>query len=277
MTEILLGTVVGLVLGLTGAGGSVFAIPLLMFGLGWDMTRATPVALLAVCGAALVGTVNAWRARHVCLRAALIVGGFGSVTVPLGIALAGRASRSLLPLSLAAVMTILAVRMISQAHAQRSETRVARAAGAQVNSARARICRFDEISRCIRFTSPCALVLALGGSVTGVLAGALGVGAGFVIVPTLRAATELSIGSGIATSLMAIAIISASSVVGFLVRGDGFPFAVAAPFVAGALGGMVIGRWVSPRIAGPRLQQTFATFMIVAAACMVWRVLAALN
>jgi hypothetical protein len=277
MTAMLLGSVVGLVLGLTGAGGSIFAVPLLMLGLGWDMPRATPVALLAVCGAALVGAVNAWKAGHVCPRAALLIGAFGALTGPLGSVLAARASRGVPALSLAAVMAIVAVRMILQARARPPETRVARATGAHDNSPGAPVCRVDTISMHIRLTSPCALVLALSGGVTGLLAGALGVGAGFIVVPTLRSATDLSIGSSIATSLMAIAVISAGAVVGFLVRGDSFPLTVAAPFLAGALGGMLIGRWLAPRVSGPRLQQTFAAFMIIAAGSMALRELSTLR
>ena len=52
MLAALLGSLVGIVLGLTGAGGSIFAVPLLVFGLGWSLAQATPVALLAVFAAA---------------------------------------------------------------------------------------------------------------------------------------------------------------------------------------------------------------------------------
>ncbi len=45
MTALPLGILVGLVLGLTGAGGSIFAVPLLVIGLGMDLTQATPIAL----------------------------------------------------------------------------------------------------------------------------------------------------------------------------------------------------------------------------------------
>lgn len=272
MTASLLGSIVGIILGLTGAGGSIFAVPSLIFGLGWDMKQATPVALLAVCGAAIIGTISAWKTRQVCLRAALLVGIFGSLTSPLGIVVAGRASHSTLALSFAAVMTLVAVRMFWQAHARPAETVIVRATGATDHAPGVPVCRVDLISKRIRLTSPCALVLALSGGITGVLSGALGVGAGFVIVPTLRAATELSIGASIATSLMAIAIISASATAGFVLHGDSFPLAIAAPFLAGALGGMLIGRWATPRVSGPRLQQTFAVFMIIAAASMIWRV-----
>lgn len=50
MTAIALGSLVGLVLGLTGAGGSIFAVPLLVMGLGLDLQQATPITLLAVFG-----------------------------------------------------------------------------------------------------------------------------------------------------------------------------------------------------------------------------------
>ena len=277
MIAILLGIVVGLVLGLTGAGGSIFAVPLLLFGLGWDMRQATPVALLAVCGAALMGAITAWKAGLVCLRAALLMGIFGALTSPLGIELAARAPHSVLVLAFAAVMLIVAVRMILQARTHAAETRIVRATGAQGEPPGAAVCRIDEMSRRIRLTSPCALVLALGGAATGVLSGALGVGAGFVIVPTLHAATELSVGACIATSLMAIAIISASAVTGFLVRGSSLPIAVAAPFLVGALAGMLLGRWIAPRVSGPRLQQLFATVMALAAVIMAWRELAGIH
>ena len=51
----LFGVVMGLVLGLTGAGGGILAVPALVLGLGWTMTQAAPVALFAVGSAAAVG------------------------------------------------------------------------------------------------------------------------------------------------------------------------------------------------------------------------------
>ena len=53
----LLGSVTGIVLGLTGAGGAIIAVPLLIFGLHLNMAEAVPVALLAVCMSATVGAL----------------------------------------------------------------------------------------------------------------------------------------------------------------------------------------------------------------------------
>lgn len=48
LVSLLLGAVVGAILGLTGAGGGILAVPALVFGMGWPMQQATPVALVAV-------------------------------------------------------------------------------------------------------------------------------------------------------------------------------------------------------------------------------------
>jgi uncharacterized membrane protein YfcA len=262
MVAVALGSIVGLILGLTGAGGSIFAMPLLVLGLGQSMTQAAPVALLAVCGAAGLGAVNGLRAGLTRYRTALLIGAVGSLTAPLGIDLAARASHETLVYVFAAVMLFVAMRMFLQAH---------RAPHAVMDRPGIRVCRLDPLTKRIRWTSPCALVLSLSGAATGVLSGALGVGAGFVIVPTLHAATDLPMASNIATSLMAIAIISAGAVAAFVLKGGHLAVSVAAPFLAGALGGMLIGRALAARMAGQRLQRVFATCMVVAAAAMIYR------
>jgi hypothetical protein len=125
----------------------------------------------------------------------------------------------------------------------------------------------------IRWTRPCAAALAAGGAFTGVLSGALGVGAGFVIVPTLRAVTELTMQACVATSLMTIAIVSAAAAASHVAThgAAALPLAVATPFVAGALAGMYLSRRIAPRLPGSLLQQVFAALMIVAAALLLWR------
>lgn len=133
------------------------------------------------------------------------------------------------------------------------------------------MCRLDPQSQRVNWTSPCALVLGLSGIGTGLLSGALGVGAGFVIVPSLRAATSLSMSAVVATSLMAIAIISGSAVASHLLHGNHIPWMVATPFLAGALAGMWAGRALAVRLSGARLQQAFAALMAFVAPSMAYR------
>lgn len=268
MIALALGTVVGLVLGLTGAGGSIFAVPLLVVGLGLDLLQATPIALLAVFGSTAFGAAAALRRGQVCHRAALLIGIAGSVATPIGIYLASRASQLAVYLAFAAVMLIVAARMFLQTLARHGVT-----PDAQGDAADRATCKLDPHSGRLAWTSPCAIVLSLSGIGTGILSGALGVGAGFVIVPALRASTSLSMNSIVATSLLAIAIISGSAVTGHFLHGYHMPWSVAAPFLFGALLGMWAGRRLAARVSGKSLQQTFAALMAAAAFVMVYRVI----
>lgn len=273
MLAALLGCVVGIVLGLTGAGGSIFAVPLLVFGLGWSLAQATPVALLAVCASAAFGTLASWRSGLVARRAALVAGVAGSLTSPLGIALASRLPQRALVVVFALVMCVVAVRMLRQARRQPGDAATMRAGVTAPAAAGAAVCNVDLATSRIRWTRPCAAMLAFGGAITGVLSGALGVGAGFVIVPTLRAVTELTMQACVATSLMTIAIVSAAAAAGHVAAhgAAALPLAIAAPFVLGALAGMLASRLVAPRLPAARLQWIFAVLMLVAAALLVWR------
>ena len=87
-----LGLTVGLILALTGAGGGILAVPLLMFALTWDITQAAPVALLAVGASAALGAVIGLRQRVVRYRAAMLIAVTGSVVTPLGVLLAHAAA-----------------------------------------------------------------------------------------------------------------------------------------------------------------------------------------
>ncbi len=264
--SVLLGIVVGIVLGLTGAGGAVLAVPLLMLGLGWTLPEAAPVALLAVCAAATFGTIVAWDVAHIRYRAAMLMAGVGLLTAPLGLK-AGRAlPADILARVFALVLLIAAIRMIWQARHQPAQTPEIRttAAGDEPSSG-GPICKFNAATGHLIWTRSCTALLSGIGAVTGFLSGLLGVAGGFVIVPALRSGSTLSMHSAVATSLMTVALTSAGTVSASLMLHGPLPWPVAVPFVAGALIGMFAGRKLAPRIAGPSLQQSFAACMLVVA------------
>lgn len=270
--SVILGVIVGLVLGLTGAGGSVFAVPLLVFGLGWTMTQAVPVALIAVCAAAAMGTLAAWNVAYVRYRAAMLMALASCATAPLGLRIADHMPESRLTIAFCAVMLVVAARLLIQARSAPAETRIVRSAlSGDGAPARGPLCGLHAQTGRLVWTNTCALAISGIGAVTGLLSGALGVGGGFVIVPSLRASTALSMHSAIATSLMAIALMSAITVIASVAMGHHLPWAVALPFVLGSVGGMVLGRRLAPRLAGPLLQQGFAVTMIVAAGLIIAR------
>jgi uncharacterized protein len=270
VTAVALGLAVGLVLGLTGAGGSILAVPLLMAGLGWTLPQAAPVALLAVCAATAFGTIVAWDMAYVRHRAALLMAAGALATAPLGVAAAQVAPLPLLTGLFAAVLAAVGLRLMLQAW--RAPSAVVRASVAgDALPARGRWVRLKARGR-IAWDAGAVAAIAVIGAVTGFAAGLLGVGGGFIIVPGLRAVSELSMHSVVATSLLAIALISAVAVASAAAHGVDLRWERSLPFVGGALLGMLAGRRVAPRLAGHRLQQGFAALMLATAAGLAARV-----
>ena len=86
----LLGSVVGVVLALTGAGGAIIAVPLLIFGLHLAIADAAPIALFAVSVSAALGALLALKRGKVRYRAAGLLALAGLAASPLGVFLAQR-------------------------------------------------------------------------------------------------------------------------------------------------------------------------------------------
>ena len=269
MLAAILGLMAGLVLGLTGAGGSVLAVPLLMWGMGWTLPQAAPVALLAVCVSAALGTFTACRQKIVRYRAALVMAATGMITAPLGLKSAALLPVNLLTGIFAVVLLLIAARLWRQTRTQPEETRIVRAAlqGVSINNT-SPLCELNPDTGRLRWTRPCTVAIISSGAATGFLAGLLGVGGGFVIVPALRQFTNLPFHSAVATSLMAIALTSAGTAAIAVAGGHHLPWLIALPFMAGAIAGMLAGRLLAPKMAGPRLQQGFALLMLLVAAGM---------
>lgn len=268
----LLGLLVGAILGLTGAGGSVLAVPLLMAGYRWPLAQAAPVALIAVAASAALGTWIAWRHSYVRYRAATVMGVCGWFSAPFGLRAARHLPESVLVALFAVVMIIVAVRMLLQALG-RSRKAQALPAGAkgECPPAAGHLIGLNPATGRLIWTPMTALIIGSVGLATGFLSGLLGIGGGFVIVPAVRIATPLSIHSAVATSLMTIAIVATGTVTAAALTGPGLPWLDALPFATGALAGMGLGRWITPRVSGARLEEAFAGLMLLVAAGMAGR------
>jgi uncharacterized membrane protein YfcA len=274
--SLLLGACVGLVLGLTGAGGSILAVPLLMGALGWPLLAAAPVGLAAVAASAALGTALAWPRGLVRWRAALLMAVFGWALAPLGAKAATVLPVAALLLAFAAIVALAAARLWRQAATDPAEDAQIKAATLAPAEARAEpVCPTNPATGRIRWNQRCAWVLASVGAGSGLMSGLVGVGGGFVIVPALRAVSPLTVHSAAATSLMAVALISSGALAALALRGVVPPPGVALPFVAGALVGMVGGRTLSLHLAAAPLQRLFAGLMALVALWMLWRAIQA--
>lgn len=252
-----LGAAVGAVLGLTGAGGGVLAVPALVLGLGMSLTEAAPVALVAVGAAAAMGCIGGLRRGLVRYRAAALMACVGALCAPVGVWLAHRLPMRALIVAFCAVMVVIAVRMLRQA---------GNADAADGSAPPVHNCMIDRLTGRFRWSLRCSGTLAGIGAAAGLFTGMLGVGGGFLIVPAFRQFSDLTMQASAATSLAVIALVSTATVAGSLAAGAHVS-ASAWAFIAGTAGGMFAGRLAAGRLPWQWLQRIFAwTVLAVAAA-----------
>lgn len=253
----LLGAVVGGLFALTGAGGAVIGVPLLIFSLPLSIAQAGPIALAAVSLSAWVGTIAGLKAGTVRYKAAAVVAAAGALVVPLGLWAAHRTPDTLLTLLFAGILAHIAFTM------WRSRSATDCLTPGTYEPAGAPCVTNRETGR-LFWTRPCAQALILSGAGAGFLSGLLGVGGGFLVVPALAKATELAMQSIVATTLATVALISSTALLS-AAAGGRVDWAIALPFAAGAMVGMLVGRSFAARIPGRILQRAFAVVAAVVA------------
>jgi uncharacterized membrane protein YfcA len=245
---LLCGSAIGFPLALLGAGGSILAVPLLVYGFGRDVPAAAGTSLVVVGAIAAVGSLLNYRAGRVLPRTGLLFGSIGAVGALLGARLNSLVAGHVVLLLFALVMLAVAVGML-RASKQRLEV-------------------------ASTFREPLdrrSLARALGAGLTvGVLSGLLGVGAGFLIVQALVLAARTPIHYAVGTSLFVIALQSTGGLVSYVLLGK-VDFALAALL----LGGGVLGTWLGIRLAGRltsgQLRHAFASFIVVVALFLVYQ------
>ena len=230
------GLAIGLAVGMLGGGGSVLAVPVLVYVLGQSVPEATTASLLIVAAGALAGSVGHALHGRVCWRHA---GSFTAAALPgigLGTLAAESASEQLLMGSFALVMLAAAYATWRRADLHEPEPDGP----------------WERTGACPPLRLPRDLV---AGAVVGFVTGVFGVGGGFLIVPTLAIALAFTMRTAVGTSLV---ITTATSLLGFgthLVAAGrsidaGVTGAMALACVAGALAGTVFATHISQRMLG---------------------------
>lgn len=255
-----LGLLIGLIMALTGAGGSILAIPLLVFGLNLSLIQAAPIALLAIMSAATVGTLQGLRKGNVRYKTAVLIGAFGIAFAPIGVWLASKVPTEFLSLLLAVILIFVALRM------WRKNNNVLE----DFSDKPVPACVLNPATSRLFWTAICTRRLIITGVISGLLSGLLGVGGGFVIVPSLKKVSNFDMQTIIATSLAVIALVSAGSVSSYLLQGS-ISWRVAIPFVISTMIGMFIFRLFSHKVPVIISQRSFAALAIIAAVAITFR------
>jgi uncharacterized membrane protein YfcA len=226
-----LSLLIGLSLGLLGGGGSILAVPVLVYIARVDVHAAIGMSLAIVGATALVGGLVHARAGRVDLRAGALFGVAGMIAAPLGARASHLVAPRLLLLLFAALMLGVGALMLR--------------GGGEVRTSR----------------RPPKLAVPLAGLAVGLLTGFLGVGGGFLIVPALTLLAGLELPVAVGTSLLVITANSAAGLVSHLRQGE-MPVALTAAFTLSAVVGALAGVRLSSRLDAAGLRRGFALFVI---------------
>ncbi|MFZ4062763.1 MAG: sulfite exporter TauE/SafE family protein [Polynucleobacter sp.] len=251
-----LGILVGILMGLTGAGGGILSVPLLIFFHHLTVAQAAPIALCAVALAASVGALLSLKRKILRYKAAGLMAIFGLILSPLGLWLAPKIPNAPLLILFSCTLFFVAIRVYRQAW---NELR-----GIPDNIDKPPPCLMNPAIGKLKWTLPCARALLFSGGLAGFLSGLLGVGGGFIIVPALKRYTDLPVQSIVATSLGVLAIITGGGAI-FSAASGNLNIDIAAPFALAALGGLLLGQALGKKMSGPRIAQIFALLTLVIA------------
>lgn len=263
-----LGILVGVLMGLTGAGGGILSVPLLVFFLGLPIAEAAPIALCAVALASSIGAILGLRNKILRYKAAGFMAIFGLALSPLGLWLAPQIPNAPLQIIFSLILLYVALRLLSQARNQIN--------GIPEASRKPPPCLMNPAIGKLQWTLPCARALMFAGSLAGFLSGLLGVGGGFIIVPALKRYTDLPVKSIVATSLGVLAIITGGGAIFSAISGN-LNIVVAAPFSLAALGGLLLGMLLGKKLSGPHTQLIFSIFTLVIAIGLLTKGVLTLN
>lgn len=242
-----LGFLIGLSLGALGGGGSILAVPALVYVAGQEAQAATTTSLLIVGMAALVGIGPHWRAGRVRIGAGLVFGAAGIGGSLAGSALNARLDGDVLLLAFSVVMLVAAAAMW-----RRATRATPQAVGAAVAD--------TEPDTPSRLATVVRVVLA--GTGVGVLTGLFGVGGGFVVVPALVLALGFTMPQAVGTSLLVIVVNAVVALLGRVGTGVEFEWAVIVPFTASAAVGVLVGSRVADKVPAERLTRWFVFLLV---------------
>jgi uncharacterized membrane protein YfcA/glyoxylase-like metal-dependent hydrolase (beta-lactamase superfamily II)/rhodanese-related sulfurtransferase len=226
---------VGVSLGLLGGGGSILAVPLLVYVAGWSAHEATTGSLFVVGVTSAIGLIGHARAGRVRWRTGLVFGLAGMVGAYAGGRLAGLVPGGVLLTAFAAMMLAASVGMLRGRREDgggREELHLASAIGL--------------------------------GVAVGAATGFVGAGGGFVIVPALVLVAGLPMQAAVGTSLLVISMQSAAGLAGHL-TGSHLPWALTLAITASAVLGSLAGGRLTGRISAASLRRGFGVLVIAVA------------
>ena len=250
------GLFIGLALGALGGGGSILAVPVLVYLLDQSATQATTGSLVVVGVTALIGAVAARREGNVLLGRGVVFGVVAIGGAVLGAKAAGVVSEPVLLASFAVLMLGVGVVMARRQLRHPSGRPRPQTDRPHLDDP---IITFSPTFAC---QCPRALKVLVTATVVGLLTGFLGVGGGFLVVPALLLALALPMEFAAGTSLVVITITSAAALVVRAGSGSAPDWDVVVALTAASALAAVVGARLADRIDTDRLQTAFTALVL---------------
>lgn len=240
---LLLALLIGVSLGALGSGGSIVTLPILVYVAGVEPKAAVGMSMAIVGGTSLAGGYFHWRSGNFLLKPVILFGATGIVGAYLGSSGTHLVSSSVLMLLFSGLMLVIGVRMLAAQQVLRPPT------------------------------AACSPYLCIpSGFAVGLVTGFLGVGGGFLIVPSLMWFARLDARRAIGTSLGIIAVNSAAGLAGQL-RYTHWDWPMTGTFLVCSLIGMGLGIPIARRVPERVLRKAFAIAVLAVAVAIGWQVL----
>lgn len=235
---LLAGLISGFALGLTGGGGSILGVPLLVYMAGLSTHLAIGTSLIAVGISALVSSVPHMRQGNVHYREAVLMSITSIPGVYLGSFLNRLVSGRVLLILFAIMMILIGANMLRNRSVKKKEN------------------------------SP-ILILILG-ALVGLLSGFLGVGGGFLIVPALLWGASMDMHDAVGTSLLIIFINGVAGLVSYEIQGRPVDYYITLLFVVGGLLGGLAGARLATALSQKQLKYSFSAVVFILAAYILF-------
>ncbi len=241
--------VVGIALGALGGGGAILTIPALIYLVGQDAKAATTGSLIIVGISSAIAMLSHHRAGRVRVGQGVVFGALGVLGSYAGAKFSAAVPSTVLLSAFSVLMFVVAVLMWRR----RRSTGAAASAGAAQHPEAA----MDRANPAAMWTRTVAVATGVG-----LLTGFFGVGGGFAIVPGLVLALGFTMPEAVGTSLLVIAINSATALASRMTTGVSIDWPVILTFAALAVIGSLVGAEVAKRVDPRRLSLAFIILLV---------------
>ncbi|MCL2756730.1 MAG: sulfite exporter TauE/SafE family protein [Coriobacteriia bacterium] len=258
---VLCGLVIGALSGMFGIGGGTIIVPLLNLAFGLPMISATSTSLFTILPTALSGAYKHIRQKTVHLKVGLTTGVAGAVFSVVGALLSEKLPELFLVILTVMVLIYSSVTMLLNASrkpvaAEVPDKKQTEALEEQSDNSESRQPKMRDESH---MNIP--LVLGLG-CIAGLMAGLIGIGGGFIVVPFCVAYLGFTMKEAAGTSLVAVSIIAIPGIITHALLGQ-IEWFYGVALIVGTIPGAQLGAWLVAKLPDRPMRAAFGILLLI--------------